>query len=61
MLKKINFHTHTKRCKHAKGEDKDYIDAAIKNNLDILGFSDHGPYPDNRFNLRMNFYQIECN
>ena len=42
MLKKINFHTHTKRCKHAKGEDKDYIDAAIKNNLDILGFSDHG-------------------
>ncbi|NGT12629.1 histidinol-phosphatase, partial [Clostridium perfringens] len=28
MLKKINFHTHTKRCKHAKGEDKDYIDAA---------------------------------
>ncbi|MGU8870386.1 histidinol-phosphatase [Clostridium perfringens] len=59
MLKKINFHTHTKRCKHAKGEDKDYIDAAIKNNLDILGFSDHGPYPDNRFNLRMNFNELE--
>lgn len=30
FMLKINFHTHTKRCKHAKGEDKDYIDAAIK-------------------------------
>ena len=59
MLKKINFHTHTKRCKHAMGEDKDYINSAIKNNLDILGFSDHGPYPDNRFGLRMNFNELE--
>ncbi len=41
------------------GEDKDYINSAIKNNLDILGFSDHGPYPDNRFNLRMNFNELE--
>lgn len=59
MLKKINFHTHTKRCKHANGEDADYVNAAIKNNLSILGFSDHGPYPDNRFGLRMNFNELE--
>lgn len=59
MLKKINFHTHTKRCKHAIGEDIDYINIAIKNNLDILGFSDHGPYPDNSFSLRMNFNELE--
>lgn len=59
MLKKINFHTHTQRCKHASGEDVDYINAAIKNNLNILGFSDHGPYPDNRLGLRMNFNELE--
>ena len=25
-----NYHTHTKRCGHAEGEDKEYIEAAIK-------------------------------
>lgn len=59
MLKKFNFHTHTKRCKHAIGEDIDYVNIAIKNNLDTLGFSDHGPYPDNKFSLRMNFNELE--
>ncbi|MGG5461931.1 histidinol-phosphatase [Clostridium sp. B9] len=59
MLKKINFHTHTKRCKHAVGEDIDYINKALENNISKLGFSDHGPYPDNRFGLRMNFNELD--
>ncbi len=40
-----NYHTHTKRCHHAKGSDERYVKAAIKLGLDTLGFSDHGPWP----------------
>ena len=25
-----NYHTHTKRCRHAAGEDREYVEAAIK-------------------------------
>ena len=38
-----NYHTHTFRCHHAKGEDEDYVLAAIANGVRILGFSDHAP------------------
>lgn len=43
-----NYHTHTKRCHHALGEDREYVEAAIEAGLEILGFSDHCPwvYPD---------------
>lgn len=40
-----NYHTHTKRCHHATGEDREYIEAAIARGLDTLGFSDHVPMP----------------
>ena len=39
-----NYHTHTKRCRHANGEDEDYVLAALERGLKILGFSDHSPY-----------------
>ena len=39
-----NYHTHTKRCHHAIGEDEDYVKAAIKMGLKTLGFSDHSPW-----------------
>ncbi len=39
-----NFHTHTTRCNHAVGEDRQYVEAAIKGGLKVLGFSDHSPY-----------------
>ncbi len=38
-----NYHTHTFRCKHAKGQDEEYILRAIEGGLKILGFSDHAP------------------
>lgn len=40
-----NFHTHTFRCHHAKGTDRDYVEEAIKAGYDEIGFSDHVPYP----------------
>ena len=42
MLQIINsYHTHTKRCGHASGEDEEYVLAAIKLGIKELGFSDH--------------------
>ncbi|MCR5279210.1 MAG: histidinol-phosphatase [Lachnospiraceae bacterium] len=40
-----NYHTHTVRCKHAKGTEREYIEAAIANGFKVLGFSDHVPQP----------------
>lgn len=42
---KYNFHTHTYRCKHADGTEREYIESAIKNNIKVLGFADHVPCP----------------
>ena len=42
--KKVNFHTHTTRCKHANGEDREYVERAIAAGFQVLGFSDHAPY-----------------
>ena len=39
-----NYHTHTKRCRHAAGTDEEYVLAAIDRGLQILGFADHSPY-----------------
>lgn len=43
-----NYHTHTTRCNHASGSDREYIEAAIKGGLKVLGFADHCPwvFPD---------------
>ena len=40
-----NYHTHTVRCKHAYGTEREYIEAAIKKGFKTLGFSDHVPQP----------------
>lgn len=39
-----NYHTHTARCNHARGEDREYVESAIKAGVKTLGFSDHAPY-----------------
>lgn len=38
-----NYHTHTYRCNHASGEDRQYVEKAIERGLKVLGFSDHCP------------------
>lgn len=40
------FHSHTYRCGHARGEDKEYVELAIKNGIKYLGFSDHAFLPN---------------
>ena len=39
-----NYHTHTWRCNHAEGNEKQYVENALKAGLEILGFADHVPY-----------------
>ena len=42
-----NYHTHTWRCRHADGTEREYVETAIEAGFKILGFSDHTPqvYP----------------
>ena len=44
-----NYHTHTTRCRHAVGADRDYVEVAIQSGVKILGFSDHAPFPHRSF------------
>ena len=32
---KANYHTHTARCKHAWGEDKEYVEQAIQAGMEL--------------------------
>ena len=43
---KANFHTHTYRCNHATGDVRDYVEAAVQAGFDMLGMSDHTPWPN---------------
>ena len=58
-----NYHTHTKRCHHASGEDREYVEAAIQAGLKILGFADHCPwiYPKEEFvsGIRMAPWEVD--
>ena len=57
-----NYHTHTKRCQHAVGEDREYVEAAIAAGIQVLGFSDHCPwvYKDDFVSgIRMRADQVE--
>lgn len=40
-----NYHTHTWRCGHAAGSEREYVEQAIQAGIRILGFSDHTPCP----------------
>ena len=39
-----NYHTHTYRCGHAEGTERDYAEEAFRRGLRILGVADHTPY-----------------
>lgn len=38
-----DYHLHTKRCGHATGEMRDYVESAIERGLQEIGFADHLP------------------
>ena len=44
-----NYHTHTYRCGHAVGSEREYVEKAIELGFTELGFSEHAPmpFPDN--------------
>jgi len=44
-----NYHTHTDRCKHAVGSVGDFAARAVELGYKTLGFSDHIPFPDDRW------------
>lgn len=59
---KANYHTHTTRCQHASGTDREYVEAAIEAGYQILGFADHCPwvYPDDYVsNIRMSSSEVD--
>ena len=57
-----NYHTHTWRCMHADGTEREYVERAIEGGVKILGFSDHTPmpYPDGYVSrVKMGMDQLE--
>lgn len=57
-----NYHTHTWRCNHASGTEREYIENALRAGLQTLGFSDHAPYifPGGYYShFRMKLNQLE--
>ena len=61
-MKKVNYHTHTQRCHHAWGTDEEFVRAAIRGGIRVLGFSDHGCWKyDSKFrsHIRMELSEFE--
>lgn len=57
-----NYHTHTTRCGHASGTEEEYIQRAIANGIEYMGFSDHAPFifPDGyQSSYRVPFDKVE--
>lgn len=56
----IDYHLHTRLCKHASGEVNEYVEQAIKLGLTEIAFTDHIPLPDNYdIEHRMDHREIE--
>lgn len=47
--KEVNLHTHSFYCRHGSGTIAEYVTQAEKDNLKVLGFSEHCPLPDRDF------------
>ncbi len=62
---RVDLHNHTPLCNHATGTPKEYILEAIKQGIDIYGFSDHAPMKfDEKYRMnfsQMNEYESEIN
>lgn len=56
-----NYHTHTTRCNHAVGTEREYVEQAIAAGFTTIGFSDHvpQPYPEDFYShIRMRMDEI---
>lgn len=58
-----NFHSHTWRCGHAWGTEREYIETALAAGFTVWGFSDHTPIPgyspERSAGMRMTMDQLE--
>ena len=59
-----NYHSHTFRCHHAEGTEREYVEHAIDAGIKILGFSDHAPllfsrYPGHKSGIRMQMSELD--
>ncbi|NLY92247.1 MAG: histidinol-phosphatase [Firmicutes bacterium] len=64
MIMRKDYHTHTFRCQHAQGEVRDYAAVAVQKGLQVLGVTDHTPFPtpltNERWNqIRMSLSQLD--
>ena len=58
----FNYHTHTARCGHASGSDRDFVQFAVDYGFKTLGFSDHSPqcFPGEYYsNFRMRREEVD--
>ncbi len=56
----LDYHVHTKRCKHAVGEIEEYARAAMQAGVTEVGFSDHLPLvPPQSSNYHMDFSELD--
>lgn len=57
---KYNYHTHTTLCNHARGENEEYVLAAIEAGFDEIGFADHSAWPFENFvsGMRMTAWEL---
>lgn len=54
------FHVHTARCGHAAlDSEESYIEYAIKNDMHMITFTDHAPFPGDPFTGRMKMTKLD--
>jgi len=53
---RVDLHNHTTLCNHANGSMEEYVLKAIKEKIDVFGFSDHAPMNYDK-KYRMSFEQ----
>lgn len=57
----LDYHIHTKRCRHAVGEIEEYARAALRAGVTEVGFSDHLPLvPPQSSNYHMDFSELDA-
>lgn len=56
-----NYHTHTYRCGHAVGTDREYVEKAVAEGFSVFGFTDHSPWPyeDFKSRIRMDVSELD--
>ena len=52
-----NYHTHTQWCNHGTVSAYEAVREAIESGMKVLGFSEHSPFPDDRFH-RMKYAEL---